>query len=425
MSKQKKDTGTRNYWAMTFEGSTFIGGIAVMSTAGSVALFINLMTGSKTLVGLAVTIQSLLQLIGQLIVAPYVRSIRNLPKYLTKIVLAQRVLPILISIPLFIGVSNHWSVTIYFILISIFWFFDGLVMLPWSEFCARAIQAEKRGQMMGLQITVGGIVSLLTGLLLTWLLATPVLTDNHRFAFVFLLAGIVFSSSAIFLPMFRDPAPIKNPQKEPMGVYYKRVPTVVKNSKSLQGVLFARIPAYFAFSSATFIVVFGVSALSLSSIQTSWLVYANIVGNLIGGVLLGEISRRLGSKAIILLCNLGVIIALGMAISLALFPTLGYAWLFATCALASMMQSNWLGYHTYFLDISPAHERSVFQVVGNSIGIPFSLVGYLIGAIVDRWGFVSAFALGVTAGVLAVILGTRLQSKRAIQAFIEQQQQET
>ena len=423
MSNQKKQGHDKNYWALALEGASFMGGISVMATSGSVALFINALTGSKALVGLAVTIQALFQLSGQLFVAPHTRSIRNLPGFLTKTILFQRIIPVLISIPLFLHFPSNWTITIFFILFIVFWILDGIVMLPWSEFVARALKPELRGQMMGLQITFGGIVSLATGLLLTWLLATPVLNDDYRYAMVFVLAGVVFLCSGIFLPMFKDPRPITAPEKQQMGQYYKRVPHVVKSNKVLQNVLFARIPAYVAFSAATFIVVFGASTLNLSDSQISWLVYASILGNLVGGVLLGEISKRVGSKAIIMLCDIGVLIALTMAISLVIFPSLGYLWLFITCALANMMQSNWLGYHTYFIDIAPERERSVFQVVGNCIGIPFSFVGYALGAVIDRWGFVVAFTIGIIAAVSAALLCLRLLSKEKVRELIEQREQ--
>jgi len=417
METDHKGGYDRNYWALTLEGASFMGGIAVMATGGSVALFINAMTGSKTLVGLAATVQTLFLLIGQLSVAPYVRTIRNLPKYLFKTVAIQRIIPLLMALPLFLGLASNWAVGIFLVLFGIFWYLDGFVSVPWGELCARTLKPELRGHMMGLQVTFGGIASLLTGLLLTWLLSTPALDDHRRFGMVFSLASAVLLTSLISMRLIRDPNPIKKPEKLHAREYYTRIPSIIKKSKPLQRALLARMPAYFGFSAVTFIVVFGAGTLNLSQTQVSWLVYANVVGGLIGGVLLGEVSRRLGNKAIILLCNSGALITLGMAVFLSFFPSLGYGWLFATCALASMMQSNWVGYFNYFLDIAPAEERSVFQVIGNCIGIPFSFVGYAMGAMIDAFGFVTAFAVAGGFACLAIVLSSRLLSRRSVQAL--------
>ena len=399
---------------MTFEGASFMGGLALLSTGGTIALFINAMTGSKTLVGLAATVQTLLLITGQLTVAPYVRTIRNLPKYLMKTVTVQRVIPLLIALPLFLGASPGTAVTVFFLLYGTFWFLDGFVSVPWGELCARALKPELRGHMMGLQVTTGGVVSLLTGLLLTFLLSTPVLGDSSRFAMIFTLASAVLLTSLFSMRLIRDPSPVKDPAKPDFRSYYGRIPAIIKKSRHLRQALLARAPAYVGFSSITFIVVFGASALELNGSQVSWLVYANIVGGLVGGVLWGEISRRIGNKAIILLSNFGVLAALGMAVCLAFFPSLGYGWLFATCALANMMQSNWVGYFNYFLDIAPDEERSVFQVTGNCLGIPFSFVGYAMGAIIDSFGFVTAFVVGGAFALAAILLSSRLLSKRKI-----------
>jgi MFS family permease len=164
--------------------------------------------------------------------------------------------------------------------------------------------------------------------------------------------------------------------------------------------------------------VFGASALNLSEIQVSWLVYANIIGGLVGGILLGEASRRFGNKTNILLCNIAVFITLSMAVLLAFFPILGYIWLFVTCILASLAMNNWFGYLNYFLDIAPSEERSAFQVIGTSIGIPFSFSGYAMGAIIDNFGFVTMFTTGGVFAAAAIYLSIRLLSKRQIASAI-------
>ncbi|MCL2703685.1 MAG: hypothetical protein FWE91_08780 [Defluviitaleaceae bacterium] len=417
MGASEKSGHNRNYWAMAVEGSFFMAGIALLSTSGTVALFLDSMTGSKALVGLAATVATLSMLLGQLSIAPYIRTIRKLPGFLFKHMIFQRTIPLLMALPLFIGIAGNWPVGIFLALFGIFWFYDGFLTVPWGELSARALKPELRSHMMGMQVTIGGIASLLTGLLLTWLLATPSLSDNYRFAVIFVLAGLILLPSVLAIRLVNDPSPIENPEKLHIRQYYARIPAIIKREKLLQHALIARLPAFIGFSSVTFIVVFGASTLDLSDVQVSWLVYANIVGGLVGGISLGEISRRFGNKVTIMFCNAGVFIALGMAVSLVFFPSLGYVWLFATCALASLTMSNWIGYFNYFLDIAPREERSVFQVIGTCIGIPFSFVGYALGMIIDSRGFVAAFTIGGVSAVAAFILSIRLKSKSYIQTM--------
>jgi len=392
-----------------------MGGIAIMSTGGTVALFIDSMTGSKTLVGLAVTVQALFMLAGQLSSAPYVRTIRKLPEFLFKNMFIQRIIPLFMAVPLLLGVGGNASVYIFLILFGLFWFYDGFLTVPWGELAVRALKPELRGHMMGMQVSIGGVASLLTGLLLTWLLATPVLSNYHRFAMVFILTSVILLPSIIAMRLARDPNPMKTPEKLDIRRYYARMPSIIRHSKPLQHALLARIPAFIGFSSVTFMVIFGATTLDLSETQVSWLVYANIVGGLVGGISLGEVSKRFGNKAVVILCNALVTVALGMAVSLTLFPSLGYAWLFMTCALASLTLSNWIGYFNYFLDIAPQEERSIYQVIGTSIGIPFSFVGFVMGAIIDNWGFLTVFYIGGISAVTAIFFSFRLMSKQSIQ----------
>jgi len=413
---QSKKGYDRNYWAMALEGACFIGAIPYLATSGVVALFINAMTGSKTLIGLAVTISALFGFVGQIVSAPYVHSIRKLPEYLFKVMLTQRVIPLLMALPLFLGFANSWAVGIFLALFGLFWFIDGLMVIPWTELCARALNPELRGHMMGMQITIGGTSSLLTGLLLTWLLATPVFSDHHRFGTVFVLASVLLLMSLFFIRLVRDPKPSVNPERLPIRQYYARIPYVLRNSKPLRNALLPRIPSFIGFSPIAFVTVFGISTLNLSEAQISWLVYANVVGGLVGGILLGEASRRYGSKTTILLCNTAVLITLSMALTLAFFPVLGYIWLFITCALAGVSAHSWLGYLNYFIDIAPGEERPVYQVIGTFVGIPFSVVGFVMGSIVDHFGYITTFVIGLIFSSAAFLLSLRLLSRRAIQA---------
>jgi len=295
---------------------------------------------------------------------------------------------------------------------------DGIVTMPWSELTARAIRPELRGHMMGMHVAIGGGISLLTGLLLAWLLATPTLTDHYRFGYVFILTGAILITSVIFIRLVKDPSPVSVPEKIDFKKYYSKIPAIIKDSKPLQHVLIARIPAFIGFKIITFMIVFGVHALDISEAQISWLVYSQIVGALIGGLVLGETSRRLGNKAVILLCNYGVLVTLLMAISLIFYPSLGYAWLIIICALASLWQSNWLGYVNYSLDISPKENRPAYFMTVNCIGIPFSFAAYGIGAIIERWGYTVAFVLGCITSVIAIIASMRLLSRKHIKCQI-------
>jgi len=319
--KQEKGYG-RNYWALTLEGAAFMGGMSLLSAGGVVALFIDTMTGSKTLVGLAVTIQALFLLIGQLLCAPHVGKVKNLPKFMFKLMIS-RVIPILMAVPLFLGVDGVAAVTIFLVLYGAFWLSDGLVTVPWGELSARVLIPKMRGHMMGMQLALGGAASLLTGLLLTWLLATPTLSEQHRFGTIFIISGVVFLIALFFIRLVRDTTPAAVQSKLDLRHYYMKIPKIIRDSKPLQHVVIARIPGYIGFSALTFIVVFGRSSLGLTEIQISWLVYAQIIGSLIGGLVLGEISRRYGNKTVILVCNYGVVVTLAMAVALVFFPVLG------------------------------------------------------------------------------------------------------
>jgi len=418
--KSAKNFG-RNYWAMTFEGAAFMGGMTMLATNTVVAVFIDTMTGSKTLVGLAITAQALFFLIGQLIVAPYVNSIRNIPIFMFRLMLL-RVIPVFMAVPLFLSVGAGPAVVSFLVLYSLFWLSDGLNTVPWGELAARALKTELRGHMMGMQMVIGGALSLITGLLLTRLLETPLLTDHYRFGTIFVIGSAILMTSVFFIRMVRDPSPVLAPEKPDLRRYYAEIPAIIRSSKPLREGLVARIPGYVGFSAITFMVVFGSSALDLTAAQVSWLVYSQIVGSLIGGSVLGEASRWFGNKAVILMSNTGVIITLCMAVVLTIFPGLGYTWLIVLCVFAGICTNNWVGYFNYFLDIAPKEKRPMFQIIGNCIGIPFSFIGYALGYMIDRLGYNAVFIFGGVSAGVTILLSLRLLSRKKINALQEDMQ---
>ena len=404
----------RNYWALLLEGTLFGGGIVALSTGGAVALFIYAMTGSNTLIGLAITFQGLFSTVGHLLGAPYVNAIRKIPQFLIKCFSIQRTIPLFMALPLIFGVSGHNAVGIFLVLFGLFWLTDGFLALTWGELCARAVRSDLRGHMMGMMSTTGGILSLFTGLFVTWLIATPALTDNMRYAYIFMFGSVVLLMTIVCFKFVIDPSPINKPEKANVKQFYAQIPSLIKYSKPLQHVLIARIPSFIGFAAFSFMVVYGKSTLHLSDLQVSWLVYAGLIGGIVSGFILAEASRRFGNKAVILFCSIAAIITLAMAISLTYFNALGYIWLFATCILASFAGNNWFGYFNYFFDIAPDKERPAYQLVGQVIGIPFSFSGLAMGVIVDRFGYVVMFTICAFFAVLTVITSLRLLSRDKI-----------
>ena len=395
----------------------------MLATSSVVALFIDTMTGSRALIGLAMTIQALLMPIGQIYTAPYVNTIRNLPRFMFKGMGYQRVIPLLMAIPLFLGMGEMTVVVIFLILFSAFWLWDGTLSMVWIELAARALKPDLRGHMMGMQLIIGGVISLLTGLLLAWLLATPLLTEHNRYGTIFVISSVLLLTSLIFIRMVKDPSPVTDPEKPTLRSYYAGIWDLLRNNAPLQHAIIARLPGFIGFAAITFVIVFGTDTLDITHAQVSGLVYSQIAGSIAGGFLLGETSRRIGNKAVIIMSNVGVVITLSMAVALAYFPALGYIWLLSLCAFASFWYNNWLGYLNYYVDIAPENKRPDYQIIGNAIGIPFSFAALVMGAIIDELGFVVVFAAAGAFAIAAIPLSFRLLSKKRLQELKNSREQ--
>ena len=91
----------RNFYALILEGTFFFSGLAFIDVNAVIPVFIYTYTQSLKLAGLATTINLAASVITQILLGPYVKSIRNMPRYMTTIMFIFRPLPLLMIPVLF------------------------------------------------------------------------------------------------------------------------------------------------------------------------------------------------------------------------------------------------------------------------------------------------------------------------------------
>jgi hypothetical protein len=91
----------RNYYALIAEGSFFFTGLSFLDVNAVIPVFIYTYTRSMKLVGLATTINLAASVISQILIGPYVKSIKNPRAFFIKIMFIYRMLPVLSCSPVF------------------------------------------------------------------------------------------------------------------------------------------------------------------------------------------------------------------------------------------------------------------------------------------------------------------------------------
>lgn len=402
----------RNFISLTLEGTFFLTGLAFLDANSVIPVFIDTFTGSLQLAGLATTLHTALAMLTQLFSGPYVPRIKNVPAYILWIMFLFRPLPF-IMVPVLLGNLNPFlTVAIFLAIYGLFWASDGLVVVPWTDLLGRTIPANRRGKLIGYQQATGGIAALGAGFLIKMILAHPTLENSVKYAIIFSGAGICLMISSIMMSFARDLPRKVSEEKISYKRYFSQMPHYLLKNRDFTSMAVIRIIYSFIGMISPFIILFGRSTFHFSPSQVSNLIYIQIIGNLVGGLLWGTVSHRLGNKYVILIAQLiGALIPILAFMSLVfngLILPIFFLW--SMTLLTGINMGSWMGFLNYTIDIVNEEERPIYLVLGNVITFPLTFLPYLAGFIADLWGFLPLFFISLLAASAGIVLSMRLKT---------------
>ena len=402
----------RNYSALLAEGAFFTAGLSFIDANAVVPVFIFAYTQSLLLAGLAATINFASSILMQTLVGPYVKGIRNVPRYISLIMFLFRPLPLLMIPVLFMNLDPWLTTGIFLFIYALFFAGDGLVVVPWIDLFGRTVESGRRGLLLGNQQVLGGIGALLAGSAVKATLDHPMLNNNQRFSIIFGGAAVVMTLSSAAMAFSRD-LPHKVTQEKPNHLrYYRQMPAYIRRSPLFAQIALTRILSIIAAMVAPFVILFCQDLLSLSRKEVSTLIVIQIIGSLAGGFLWGKISHRLGNHRVILISqSLGLLLALSV-ILLAMLPRLAMpAFLLWPLVLVNgINMAAWIGFVNYTIDIVHAEERTVYMLISNLMTFPFAFLPFFAGIVAQSFGYAPIFAISAIAASMAVIRATRLKA---------------
>lgn len=400
----------RNFRALLVEGSLFLMGLSFLDINATIPVFIYAYTRSVLLAGLATTLNIAAPVVTQTIVGPFVGRIRDIPAYITRIMLVFRPLIVLMVPILFANLSPMLTVALFLVLYGLLWCSDGLIYVPWVGLFGRTVAPERRGRLLGYQQLWGGLGCLGTGFFIRHTLNRPDMADNQRFALLFGCAAALLAMSALIMLFVRDlPRKDREETVNPLH-FYRRLPGYFRQNRPFQRLVAIRILAGFVSMISPFLVLYGVNTFSLTDGQMSTLVYLQIVGSLLGGVVWGYISSRKGNKYVIFTSlALGLFVPLAALGCLALSGPAAFALLCFIVVLNGMNAGSWLGYINYTMDIVEEAQWPYYMPLSNLILFPLSLIPFAAGALADHWGYEPLFVISAAAAVVALFLARRLR----------------
>jgi MFS family permease len=406
----------RNFLFLIIEGSLYFTGLAFIDANAVIPVFIYAYTQSLKLAGLATTVGLASSTLAQLLLGPYVKRIRNLPRYIVLMMFLFRPLPF-VMIPILFSQLEPTAVVLVFLgLYGLLFFGDGLVMVPWSDLFGRTILSAQRGRLLGFQQLAGGIGGLAAGFLIKYLLEYPGINNATRYSIMFGCSAAILTLSAAAMMPARDlPRPV-TARPASNWQYYAQLPASLAKHREFRRLVLVRVLSGVTNMVAPFLILFGQKTLDLNADQVSTLVYIQIAGALVGGLVWGQISSRYGNKYVILSAQLVGLLICGASLSCLLLGAARFPWfgLWPLVLANGANMGSWLGSLNYTIDIIPEEERTVYLLLSSLIALPLTGLTFLAGFIADAAGFAPLFIAGTVSASCGLLAARRLKSPRQL-----------
>lgn len=302
------------------------------------------------------------------------------------------------------GVLGGWLLLACLALFSIS---SGVASISFKDVTAKTTPKGKRGQLLAMRATSGGILTLLVGGLI---LADFFKNSDREFLFMLVLSGAVLwvLSGFLFSLIHEEPGatsggrtPIQEIKKA--GIFWQE-------DRNLRMFIFTRGLLMAIPLAQPFFVLLGRAEIGEEVSNLGMMVLAAGIGSVISSPFWGRFADRSSKKLMIAIALLGMVnIAL-----MALFPLwpafLQNRYTFAVLFLIQVMAHGGarLSRKTYLVDFAPEKDRPSYVSLSNTAIGMFTLIGAGIGTLAGIFGIQPMLWIFSALLLMAALLGSRL-----------------
>jgi len=397
----------RNFWLGVYNGVLVNGGDAFFHSALVLAPFLAGLGAPAWIIGLIPAVRVGGWFLPQLFVATRLAHVPfKLPLYRRMSLLRVVALSSLTAAVLLAGDRPTLLVSLTLGMILVHSLAGGIGGVPFADVTAKVVPHYRLGTFWVLRNAIGGVLALLSGLVLRRVLASdlPFPTD---FGILFLFGTILTGGAFLSFALVREP-PGKIAVKEPLWGTLRRLPTVLRADASFRRYLRVRFLGLAALMAEPFYAIYALERLAAPpSVLGTYIIVATFASIAINFAFRRPADR--GRNVSVLQVSLALLAAAPLVALLA--PD--WRWFGLVFALSAAGNSG-MGIAAWNLlyAVSPEAERPLYVGVANSVLALPSLAPIAIGALLLAIGFQGAFLLATTLALVSLAFAFRFAELR-------------
>jgi MFS family permease len=394
----------RNYrWNLTvnlIEAATFLFGASLISSSTIVPLFINKLTSSPLLIGLAAVISQGGWYLPQIFTANVVEQLpRKKPVVVNAGFILER-LPILLlpGAALIAGRSAPLALVLFLTILTWHHLGAGMIATAWQDMVACCFPVNRRGRFFGTAAFLGTGAGIAGAALSTRILKDFPFPTN--FAYVFALAATGITISWFFIALTREPSQPASLPQQSSRQFWSGLPNILRQDHNFRRFMVARLTLAMGGMGLGFVTVAAVQRWGVPDSMVGVFTAALLLGQTIGNLGSGFLADRCGHKLSLELSALAAFLAFALAWRApsadwyyVVFVLLGFA-------LGAVIVSGTLVSMEFCM---PQRRPTYAGMTNTSVGL-ISVVAPLLGAWLASHDYNWLFALSAGVNLVALVL---------------------
>jgi hypothetical protein len=392
----------RNYTANLVEGGLYIGATPFFSPQTVLPALVAGLGGGNLAVG-AVAVLNYAAVFGpQAFVARHVAALRWKKPWALGFGAAQRSMVLLLGLAVLAFGGAHHALTLALVL-SLFaanQLILGAAALGWFDLFAKVTPVAWRGGLVGWRNALGGGISVVGGMALTWMLAAFAFPRGFGLA---LLAAFALQLASLLVQLrYVETEPSPATPRKSLGAFVRELHAVFRRERGFMLFVCYAAGSYLAMMPVGFFTVYALERFHADATAVGTFTLMLVTVQIVSAPLCGALADRLGNKAALAVATT----ALGSASVWALLAPSLAAFAPVFILVGINLGTEYMARHNMAAEFAPEEQRAVFVGMMNTTLAPFCLSGLIGGVIADAFGHRAVFAAG--AGLAALALAVLL-----------------
>lgn len=400
MVPPERTTEQRNILINITEGAVYISSAAFISPQTVIPAIVARLGGTNVEIGAIGVLTYVGAFIPQLFAARYVETLPWKKPWSIRFGAAQRFHVLFMGLVLLLSWwSQSWWVLWLFLLTFLMNnVVAGIATPGWFDLFAKLTSSKKRGRLVGIRNSLGGLGAFFGGVILTWLLARFGFPVNYAIGF-FIAFALQFTSIVIQSRLVEsEPSPVV--ARRPMRTYLRDLPVALRADKEFSRFLVACSFLVIAAMPAGFFTVYVLKDFQADESVVGQYTLAILAVQVVSSLVIGFITDRYGNKLALIATSVALLLASLWALiapSPAWF-TLVFVFLGVNLGAEMMVRFNMA------IEYCRPEQRSTYIGLMSFLLTPWYLSGLAGGLISDAIGYKGVFALGILASVVGLYL---------------------